>query len=114
MEVWNIEKSIRVRTFEVKASKKFSNNAVRSMVLAPDESFLAVAIRNKIAYYSTAELKSSPSESVYSGLDTDNLKFKNICSKIYPLNSFEGSSFDIMEVGVNPKNMIMMITRNQD
>lgn len=84
------------------------------MVLSPDESFLTLAIKNKVAYYSTQELKSSPSTSVYTGMETDNPKFNSTCAIINPLNSFEGSNFDIMELGVNPKNTIIMVTRNQE
>jgi hypothetical protein len=117
VEVWNIEKSIRVRVFEVRSSRgsrKLLTPGIRSMVLSPDESFLAVAIKNTIAYYSTAKLKTSPSSSVYTGMETDNNKLNTTCSEMYPLNSFEGNKFDILEIGVNPKNTIFMVTRNQD
>lgn len=114
VEVWNIEKSIRVRTFELQNNRKSNPKCIRAMMLAPDESFLAVANKDSIAYYSTSKLKSNPSSSVFSGLETDNPKNRGICAKVNPLNAFECSNFDVMEVGVNPANLIMMITRNQN
>ena len=90
------------------------------MILSPDESFLSVATKNKIIYYSLKQLKDMPSKSVYSTLYTANQtniktiegQIRDICEQQEPLNSFESNEFDIIYMMVDVANTIYTVMRN--
>ena len=112
VEVWNIEKATRVKRFEVESNKKKLNKIIRGMILSPDESFLTVVTKQKVAYYCVKKLKEMPSKSIYEGLESEDRKLKHVCSKIEPLNSFESKEFDFINLMVDVKNTIYTVLRN--
>ena len=120
IEIWDTDKAILLKKFSVCKSKKPLSKIVRNMILSPDESFLSVATKNKIIYYSLKQLKDMPSKSVYSTLYTANQtniktiegQIRDICEQQEPLNSFESNEFDIIYMMVDVANTIYTVMRN--
>ena len=113
VEVWQVEKGIRKKTFKIKNSGKQKYKSVRDMIISPDESILTCITKTKIIYFCLRELKEIPSQNVNENIENNlNLiKMNQFCKTQKPLNSFDSKDFDFMNLMVDVKNTLFVVNR---